>query len=100
MLAEGARMMQWDTHEACPGHIEVEDGRSVNRNREGVDDVLGKTGYGSVAGGLHGNVVRHFPRCCLGRVRLRGHGCCPWVGKDRQKLLSSNKVVDARVDEV
>ena len=85
MLEEGARMTEWDTLEACPGYIEVADRRTANKNHEGADDVLDRTGCGSVAGGLRGNVVPHFPRCCLARVRLKDHGQHPWVGKDRQK---------------
>ena len=85
MHEEGARMSEWDTHEACLGYIEVEDRRAANKNHEGADDVLDRTGYESVAGGLRGNVVPHFPRCCLARVRLRDHGQPPWVGKDQQK---------------
>ena len=101
MLEEGARMTEWDTHEACPGYIEVEDRRIANKNHEGVDDILDRTGYELVVGGLHGNVVPHFPRCCLALVRLRVRGQPPWVGKDQQKeLLSSNKLVDAPADDV
>ena len=85
MLEEGERMKEWDTHEACHGYIEVEDRRVANKTHEGVDEVLDRTGYGSVVGGLHGNVVPHFPRCCLAHVHLRDHEQPPWVGKDRQK---------------
>ena len=77
MLEEGARMTEWDTHEACLGYIEVEDKRTANRNHEGADEVLDRTDYGSAADGLHGNVVLHFPRCCLARVRLRDHEQLP-----------------------
>ena len=77
MLEEEARMTEWDTHEACLGYMEVEDRRTENKSHEGFDDVLDRTGYGSVVGELHGNAVPHFPRCCLARVRLRDHGQPP-----------------------
>ena len=32
MLEEGARVTVWDTHEACPGYIEVDDRRTTNEN--------------------------------------------------------------------
>jgi len=78
-------MMEWDTHEANPGYIEVEDRRAANKNHGRSGDFLDRTGYGSVAGGLHGNAVPHFLRCCLERVRLRGHGQHPWAGMDQRK---------------
>ena len=53
-------MTEWETHEACPGYIEIEDRRIGNKNHEGSDDVLDRTGYGSVAGGLHGNAAPHL----------------------------------------
>jgi hypothetical protein len=85
MLEEEARMKEWDTHEAYPDYIEVEDRRTANKNQEGADDVLDRTGYGPVVGGLHGNVVPHFLRCCLALVRLKDLGQPPWVGKGQQK---------------
>ena len=85
MLEEEAQMTEWDTHEACPGYNEVEDRRIGNKNHEGSDDVLDRTGYGSVAGGLHGNAVPHFPRCCPAHVHLRDHEQPPWVGMDQKK---------------
>ena len=84
-LGEGARMTEWDTHEACPDYIEVEDRRTANKNHEGADDVLDRTGFESVAGELRESVVPHFPRCCLAHVHLTDHGRPPWVGKDQQK---------------
>jgi len=87
-------MTEWDTLEACPGYIEVE--WSANRNHEGADD---GPGHGSVAGGLHGNVVRRFPRYCLEHVCSRDHGRPPWVGKDQQKSLSSSKPIDVHAED-
>jgi hypothetical protein len=78
-------MTEWDTHGEYLGYNEVEDGRTANKNWEGAEDVLDKTDRESAAGGLHENVVPHFLRCYLGRVRSRDHERPPWVGKDQQR---------------
>jgi len=40
VLEEEAQMMEWDTHEANPGYIEVEDRRAANKNHGRSGDFL------------------------------------------------------------